>query len=93
MFNFDVALEFPEPTSTKHGLILQINRENLHADGKLVFCDISWISEFPDEFEILIAPCMLNIDPIDFSHQKKSEIKIVGADVAAIKPTTEIMSP
>ena len=91
--SFNVALKFAKPTSTKDGLVFEISSKHLCKHGELVFCDISWISQFPDECEILIAPCMLNIHPIDFPQQKKSNIKIVRADVAAIKPIPQIMKP
>ena len=87
--NFNVVLEFARPISTTDGLIFKINGKHLRKDDKLVFCDISWVSEFPDEFEILIAPCVLNVHVGDFSQEKKSKIKIVGADVAAIEHFTE----
>ena len=88
------------------GMILQIYNENLFKETQLLFGDISWISEFPGENEILFAPCMLDIYPINYpkhlaSYSKqisnkavanKRQIVIAGAEMVAMRNIGVIMN-
>ena len=86
------------------GVVLRINYENLFKDRKLIFGDVSWISAFPAESEILFAPCMLDIYPINFpkelekySNQVSSQrcngkVTIAGTEMVSMEDICFIMN-
>lgn len=53
-FKRKVAEEFMNKDGVKHGMLIQIEKEFKNAPG-VVCADVSWISKFPDESEILFA--------------------------------------
>ena len=102
--NFSVALEFAksDPFDGYGGVILEICNENLFKDRGLIFGDVSWISQFPDECEILFAPCMLDIYPINFPKHLagysaqykciKHKITVAGTEMVSMKDICFMMN-
>ena len=104
--NFDVALQFAksDPIDGNGGVVLEISDENLFKDRGLIFGDVSWISEFPDECEILFAPCMLDIYQINFpkelekysnqvSNQRRNDkVTIAGTEMVSMQNISCIMN-
>ena len=47
------------------GVMIEIPYKELHRDPRTLFGDISWISEYEAEKEVLIGPCILNFHRTD----------------------------
>ena len=75
--NGNVAKQFSE-MSLGGGVVLKINFPKIWDNEEILCGDIQWLSHYPVEHEILVAPCMIWIYKID--KEKYGEIKNIRKD-------------
>ena len=64
----DVALTFMGGDNGGKGMMIQFDKE-YKADRSVYCCDVSWVSKFPDECEILFARSLTWVSWDDWSGQ------------------------
>ena len=88
--SYKVAKQFSKSRSCSKSVMFEIKCLNLIEDKKLVYGDISWISKYPKEKEILFAPCMIHIFAInkpDFARASDfpQNIDVRGCEITSPK--------
>ena len=69
------------------GIILKIDFPKLWLNDSILCGDVSWISNFPHEQEILVAPCMLWIHKLDTNDKisKQKNTKVYFAELRRLR--------
>ena len=85
--NAQVALSFGKSLfNQREGIVFDIDVPLMYQNENIIYGDISWISEYPNEREILVAPCMIYIfkmrkDKWPKCCQKENKIEVFGAEL------------